>query len=163
MSRREQNIDELVDPSEQIDGGRESFSRAVSPRNRVQGMRAFVALMVIIGIVLVGWIIFRKLHPSPTPDAQGKQQNSGMLPQYSFSTDPSGAATAPVAASPAAASDPLPQHSLPARQTGAKRELTPEEKAYQRRLDANAAGVQDAPQSTGSPLQRRRRERAPLL
>jgi type IV secretion system protein VirB10 len=154
MSRREQNIDELVDPSEQIDGGRESFSRVVSSRNRVQGMRAFVALMVIIGIILVGWIIFRKLHPSPTPDAQAKQQSSGMLPQYSFSTDPSGAASTPVAASPVAASDPLPQHSQPARQAGAKRELTPEEKAYERRLDANATGVQGAPQSAERPLQK---------
>ncbi|WP_157697931.1 hypothetical protein, partial [Caballeronia calidae] len=63
MIRREQNIDELVDENHPIDGGRDSFSRVVASHNRIHGMRAFVALMVILGLGLIGWIMYRKLHP----------------------------------------------------------------------------------------------------
>ncbi len=132
MTGREQNIDELVDENRPVDGGRDSFSSVVASRNRVQGMRAFVALMVIIGLGLIGWIMYRKLHPLAGPEVQAKQEVPNMLPRYDFSTDPKGAASTAAPASPVAAAAPQPQQ--PARaQAGAKRELTPEEKAYQRR------------------------------
>jgi len=155
MTRREQNIDDLVDGDRLIDGGRDSFNRVVASRNRVQGMRAFVVLMVIIGLCLIGWIMYQKLHPPLAPDVPARQRIPNMLPRYDFSTDPNGAASAPTPASPvAAAAVPLqPQQPIRA-QAGGKRELTPEEKAYQRRLDADSSIVQDTPQGGAGAVQR---------
>ncbi|WP_175983011.1 type IV secretion system protein VirB10 [Caballeronia zhejiangensis] len=154
MTRREQHIDELVDDNPPLSGGRDSFRRVVASRNRIQGMRAFVALMVILGLGLVGWIMYRKLHPPAGPEVQSKQIPN-MLPRYNFSTDPNGAASPPLPASPAAAAAVPAQPQQPARaQTAAKRELTPEEKAYQRRLGADGSTVQDPPQGAADAVQR---------
>ncbi|SAL80203.1 type IV secretion system protein VirB10 [Caballeronia telluris] len=155
MTRREQNIDELVDENRLIDDGRDIFDRVVAPRTRVQGMRAFVALMVIIGLGLIGWIMYQKLHPPAAPGVRAKQQMPNMLPKYDFSTDPSGAASPPTSASPVAAAAVPVQPQQPIRaQAGGKRELTPEEKAYQRRLDADSSIVQGAPQGAAGAVQR---------
>ncbi|SAL82334.1 type IV secretion system protein VirB10 [Caballeronia arvi] len=154
MTRREQNIDELVDDSQPLSGGRDAFRSVVASRNRIQGMRAFVALMVILGLGLMGWIMYQKLHPRAGPEVQAKQI-SNMLPKYDFSTDPNGAASPPLPASPAAAAAAPAQPQQPARaQAAAKRELTPEEKAYQRRLGADGSTVQDPPQGRVDAVQR---------
>ncbi|WP_159964941.1 type IV secretion system protein VirB10 [Caballeronia terrestris] len=113
--------------------------------------------MVILGIGLIGWIMYRKLHPPGGPEVQAKQQVPNMLPKYDFSTDPNGAASPPTPASVAAvaAAAAAPQQPQPTRaQAGGKRELTPEEKAYQRRLDADSSTVQETPQGAGSTVQR---------
>ncbi|WP_062613339.1 type IV secretion system protein VirB10, partial [Caballeronia calidae] len=117
-------------------------------------MRAFVALMVILGLGLIGWIMYRKLHPLAGPEVPAKQIPN-MLPKYDFSTDPKGAAAPPIPASPVAATAVPAQSQQPVRaQAGGKRELTPEEKAYQRRLDAdNSQSVQDTPQGAAGQVQ----------
>jgi len=153
MTRREQNIDELVDENRPISGERDSFSSVVASRNRIQGMRAFVALMVILGLGLIGWIMYQKLHPLASPQVQAKQIPN-MLPQYDFSTNPNGAASPSLPASPAVVAAVPVQPQQPVRaQAGGKRELTPEEKAYQRRLDPDSSSVQDMPQSGAGTVQ----------
>lgn len=160
MSRREQNIDNLVDDNHEIDGDREAFRHVAGTRNRVQGMRAFVALMVIIGLALIGWIAYRKFHPPKAPDSQEAQHVDNSLPKYDFSTDPIGTRTTPAApasapAAQAATASPTgeqPSHA----QANAKHQPTPEELAYQRRLAADSS-TQDngsAAAEGATPLQR---------
>ncbi|KVX69116.1 hypothetical protein WT34_24385 [Burkholderia stagnalis] len=149
MSRREQNIDELVDGNQEFDGERESFSSAVQSRRRVQGMRAFVALMVVIGLALIGMLVWRKTHPPANPDVEAKQSVPNMLPAYNFSTDPSGeAAPTPTSAPAPASATAQAQQPAPNAQGNAKHVPTPEELAYQRRLNPEQGVTQDSGQAS---------------
>lgn len=151
MSRREQNIDDLVDGNQQFDGERESFSSAVQSRRRVQGMRAFVALMVVIGLALIGMLVWRKTHPPAKADVEAKQTVPNMLPAYNFSTDPTGeAAPTPTNAPTPASATAQAQQPAPNAQANAKHELTPEERAYQRRLNPEQGVTQDAAQGAAN-------------
>ncbi|KAK42926.1 conjugal transfer protein TraF [Caballeronia jiangsuensis] len=154
MSRRVQNIDELVDEDRPIDGGRDSFRTVVASRNRLQGMRAFVALMVLVGLCLIGLIMYRKLHPPAAAEMQAKQQMSNIMPKYDFSTDPNGAASPKPASPVAVAASPPQQAQLTRTQPAGKRELTQEERAYQRRLGADSSTVQEAPQGGSGAVHR---------
>lgn len=145
MSRREQNIDELVDGN-QFDGDRTAFSSAVQSRSRVQGMRAFVALMVVVGIVLVGMLVWRKLHPPVAADSDTKQQVPNMLPAYNFSTDPAGESVPASAATPASTPVQAQQDTTPRGNSNSKPAPTPEELAYQRRLNPDGGAAQEAGQ-----------------
>lgn len=151
MSRREQNIDDLVDGNQQVDGGRESFTSAVQSRRRVQGMRAFVALMVVVGLALIGMLMWRKMHPTATPDVEAKQSVPNMLPAYNFSTDPAGEASpAPASAAvPASAPAQAQQPAQPSQGNG-KHVPTPEELAYQRRLNPDQGVTPDSGQAAAA-------------
>lgn len=138
MSKEERNIDSLV--GDGSDGDRRAFSQVLGVRHRVQGMRAFVVIMCVVGAALVGWMIYRKVIGQQTDPTTQTQQALDALPTYRFSTDPQGvleapsapATSAPVAA-PAVAAGHTPSNSSHA--------PTPEELAYQRRLNAQGQNL----------------------
>jgi type IV secretion system protein VirB10 len=128
------DIDQYVDVEEnRVDDGREALSSG--PGRRIPGVRAFVAILCAIGLALVGFMVWRHLHPSKAADGSdsSKQQTmTNTLPKYDFNASPLGSGSA--ASSAVAASSPAatPQ----AAQAGAnqRHELTPEEIATARRL-----------------------------
>lgn len=149
MSKRDQNVDDIVGENGH-DGGREAFASVVGTRNRVQGMRAFVVLMCVIGIALIGWMMYRKMHPAQTSDSGPSAQSVNDLPQYNFATNPQVATNTPApAASAPIVPQPTQQTSMGPGQGTAKHQPTPEELAYQRRLDADGASVQDTAGGAG--------------
>lgn len=141
MSRKDDvNMDEFVD-DDQLAGERQGFDSGA--KKRIAGARAFVLLMVIIGVALVGWFIYNRLHPPGKDIAEkaddGKVMTSS-LPRQTFDDAPPAQVTAEAKTPPSF----IPQPSVASQQDQAKtslrngkKELTPEEKVMQGRLSVS--------------------------
>jgi type IV secretion system protein VirB10 len=146
MKGRDVDIDHLVDDDHRIDDGRESLG--ASGRRRIPGARAFVAFRCVIGMILIGFMVWRAFHPAKSPDdGTGKPQTmTNALPKYEFNASPLGASASSPASNVAAASANAPGDTSPptARPSANQKHVaTPEEIASARRLgqgSGSAAG-----------------------
>ncbi|MEX3593092.1 MAG: hypothetical protein VB140_10840 [Burkholderia sp.] len=127
---RDVDVDELP-PEGGFEDGRGGFNRG--SKKNIPSLRAFIVFMCVLGIVIVGWIIYRTLHPLPTDAGADKQPQlmGNSLPKYTFDTQPTN--PTPASAAPAA-STPLVPNQQAQQPAGGQRQLTPEEKATLRRL-----------------------------
>lgn len=151
-----------VDDETGFDDGRGGFDQG--PKKHIPGAKAFVYLMLLIGLAIMGWIIYNNL-PSNQPSAQdedlGRKANQAVnsLPRYQFDTTPSNALREPekptVVEAPALSAAPTPAPGAPnmpppAATANAEEALTPEEKALQRRLGGFSSSGSD---SSGASIQ----------
>lgn len=136
-------------------------------RHKVRGLKAFVGLMVLIGLLLIGFIIYHNiLRPAAqTATTSNKDRDDkglqNSLAKYPFATTPPNAIEQPkpteVTVTPAApltqpAQALTPVTARPAQ--AAKPELTPEEKALQRRLGGfSGGGDSGAASATAAPAE----------
>src|SRR5260370_34827429 len=135
MKGRNVDIDRLVDDEASVDDGREGF--AGGSRRRIPGARAFVAIMCLIGIALIGLMIWRALHPpKPSDDSSGKPQAmTNALPKYEFNASPLGTVANSPASATTAASASADSNQPEARTAAHQNHVpTPEELAAARRL-----------------------------
>lgn len=154
MKGRDVDIDRLVDDDHRMDDGRESLG--AMGRRHIPGARAFVAFMCLIGMVLIGFMLWRAFHPTkPTNDSAGKpQMMTNALPKYDFNASPLGASASSPASNVSAGNTDAsgaanPPTTRPA--VNQKHVATPEETASARRLGqgsgsaAGSAGGGDQP------------------
>lgn len=150
MSRKDVDIDAV----EGFDDGRGEFQSGTT--KKVPGVRAFIGILCVIGICLVAWIVWGRIHPpaAPTEDqSKAAARSANNLPRYTFATTSPDASSASTA--PAAVAQPTAQYTPPAataRPGGqpAQRVKTPEEEAIERRLGAMSSNAQPSMQSAGS-------------
>jgi type IV secretion system protein VirB10 len=151
MSRNEVDIDAV----EGFDDGRGEFKSGTT--KKVPGVRAFIGFLCIVGICLVAWIVWGRIHPpaAPTEDqSKVSARSANNLPRYNFATTSSDAA--PSQSAPTAEAQPASSYAQPpaaARAGGgqpAKKEKTPQELAVERRLTAMTTSSQSSAQSAGS-------------
>jgi type IV secretion system protein VirB10 len=159
MKGRNVDIDRLVDDEASVDDGREGF--AGGSRRRIPGARAFVAIMCLIGIALIGLMIWRALHPpKPSDDSSGKPQAmTNALPKYEFNASPLGTVANSPASATTAASASVDSNQPEARTAAHQNHVaTPEELAAARRLGQGggsaASGDGGEDPSSASPLSR---------
>ncbi|MDU9042797.1 type IV secretion system protein VirB10 [Pseudomonas corrugata] len=134
MSR---NID--IDDDLQNDGfedGRGAFTGG--PKRKIQGLKAFVALMLIMCLGFLGWFgyeQYQRMNKPPEKKEPAAQTGANSLRAYKFDSEPADN-EAPRTADNAttAASAPSGNGSNTGGTNNGKTELTPEQKAMQRRL-----------------------------
>lgn len=132
MSR---NID--IDDDLEKDGfedGRGAFTGG--PRRKVQGLRAFVVLMLLMALAFIGWFAYQQYHRlNPPPEAEQKAtlRGANSLKEYKFDTNP-GTETQTPAANTTATTSGATTNSGTNNTNNGKPVLTPEQKAMQRRL-----------------------------
>lgn len=157
---REVNVDEDA----VFEDGRGGFDEG--PKKKIPGMRAFVLVMMLLGLAIMGWIIFQNLPGTSgaAGDGSGNSdenmvQNS--LPRYNFATTPSNVRLEPETPEPQP--QPAPQPDLQPRQLNLSgptqpKDLgpTPEERALQRRLagfaNSGSMGAAGATRTAASPV-----------
>ncbi len=130
---REVNVDEETN----FDDGRGGFDQG--PKKKIPGLKAFVYFMLLLGLVIMAWIVYRNLpvgqhvRQATTKDHKPDAlQNS--LPRYAFSTTPSNANSAARNITSPPPPAPSPSRTGVNAGAGGKPELTPAQKALQRRL-----------------------------
>ena len=140
---RDVNIDEL-DTFEDDRGGFDG-----GPKKKVPGLRAFIGVLLLIALCLIGWIVYKNVI---VPKLQQQEQaekaspnRANNLPRASFATTPGNADEEPVE-QPAEQAQSASTYQQQAHQTQpgqqGKVELTPEQKAMQRRLSSSSATEQ---------------------
>jgi type IV secretion system protein VirB10 len=143
MSRNQVDMDDYVDDEQPMDDERQAFDGG--GKKRVAGARAFVLLMVLIGIGLIGWFVYNRLHPpgkSTSDNSADTKVMTGSLPRQTFDDTPPVQPQPQPESKPAAQNQPfIPQPSAPTQQEQArtslrngKKELTPQEQIMQDRL-----------------------------
>ncbi|TXC85490.1 type IV secretion system protein VirB10 [Paraburkholderia azotifigens] len=152
------------DTPESVPDGRQPF--VAGPRRSVPGLAAFLLLMVVVALALIGFLAWHALHPK-APDAdpassKRDQTFAGALPQRHFTETPENALPS---SSPEAARAPAISTEVAAQ---GQQQASPEELANLRRLgrsqggtgNAQGAGAQTDTGATppappgGSPVQR---------
>ncbi len=137
---RDVNIDEL-DTFEDDRGGFDG-----GPKKKVPGLRAFIGVLLLIALCLIGWIVYKnvilpKLHQQEQTEKAAPSKSTS-LPNVSFATTPANAQNEP-AEQPDEQAQAASTYQQPAQPTQpgqqGKVELTPEQKAMQRRLSASSA------------------------
>lgn len=132
MSR---NID--IDDDLEKDGfedGRGAFTGG--PRRKVQGLRAFVVLMLLMALAFIGWFAYQqyqRLNPPPEAEQKATLRGANSLKEYKFDTNP-GTETQTPAANTTATTSGATTNSGTNNTNNGKPVLTPEQKAMQRRL-----------------------------
>nr|WP_015647633.1 type IV secretion system protein VirB10 [Pseudomonas sp. GLE121]AGL12878.1 conjugal transfer protein TraF [Pseudomonas sp. GLE121] len=132
MSR---NID--IDEDLEKDGfedGRGAFTGG--PRRKVQGLRAFVVLMLLMALAFIGWFAYQqyqRLNPPPEAEQKATLRGANSLKEYKFDTNP-GTETQTPAANTTATTSGATTNSGTNNTNNGKPVLTPEQKAMQRRL-----------------------------
>ncbi|ANY85601.1 TPA: type IV secretion system protein VirB10 [Pseudomonas putida] len=140
---RDVNIDEL----ETFEDDRGGFDGG--PKKKVPGLRAFIGVLLLIALCLIGWIVYKNVI---VPKLQQQEQaekaspnRANNLPRASFATTPGNADEEPVE-QPAEQAQSASTYQQQAHQTQpgqqGKVELTPEQKAMQRRLSSSSATEQ---------------------
>ncbi|OED09669.1 type IV secretion system protein VirB10 [Burkholderia sp. A2] len=130
-----------------VQDGRQSFNKG--PRASTPGLVAFIVLVIVLGLGLVGWMVYGALHrkPAAQPVAASKQDKpyQGALPERTFSDTPTNSTPA-TAATPASA----PAQAEPAHQDSRQQqEPSPEAVANARRLGIQLAGGQQVSADQG--------------
>lgn len=137
MSRKDVNIDEL----ESFEDDRGGFDGG--PKKRVAGLRAFILVMLLLALALVGWVVYQQIVlPSlqeQDSDQATKPVASNSLPGAHFSSTPSNAVEPQTYGTSEEAMVPEAEPGTYSPPSGTppsdeERELTPEEKATLRRL-----------------------------
>ncbi|CAZ15877.1 type IV secretion system protein VirB10 (plasmid) [Xanthomonas albilineans] len=144
---RDVNVDQALEGG--FDDGRGGFDRG--PKKNIPGVRAFVALMCILGLAIVGWIIHSQLNRGTTAAAADKEapQRTNTLPRYKIQDEP---ATTQAQTITTATTEPLPTAVSSRTAQQSQKVLTPEEEATLRRLKGGLAGdaAGDTPASAAS-------------
>lgn len=153
-----------IDTPESVPDGRQPF--VAGPRRSVPGLAAFLLLMVVLALALIGFLAWHALHPkTPDADQAGSKRDqtfAGVLPIRHFTETP---ASAVPTSSPEPASAPATSTNSAAQ---GQQQASPEELANMRRLgrsqggsgNAQGAGAQTGAGATppaapgGSPVQR---------
>lgn len=136
---RDVNIDEL-DTFEDDRGGFDG-----GPKKKVPGLRAFIGVLFLIALCLISWIVYKNvIAPKLQQQEQAEKASPNKarnLPGVSFATTPANAEDEPVEQS-AEQEQAASTYQQPVQQTQpgqqGKVELTPEQKAMQRRLSASS-------------------------
>ncbi|WP_068813951.1 type IV secretion system protein VirB10 [Xanthomonas translucens] len=142
---RDVNVDQALEGG--FEDGRGGFNRG--PKKNIPGVRAFIALMCVIGLAIVGWIIHSQLHRDTNTAAANKDTTprTNTLPSYQITDAPASTQAPPITPT---TTEPL---STPAAsRTAGQKVLTPEEEATLRRLKGGLAGgaAADSPAGTAS-------------
>lgn len=146
-----------IDTPESVPDGRQPF--VAGPRRSVPGLAAFLLLMVVLALALIGFLAWHALHPkAPDADQAGSKRDqtfAGALPIRHFTETP---ASAVPTSSPEPASAPATSTNSAAQ---GQQQASPEELANMRRLaEARAAqATPRAPAHRPTPAQPRRRRR----
>ena len=134
MSR---NID--IDDDLEKDGfedGRGAFTGG--PRRKVQGLRAFVVLMLLMALAFIGWFAYQqyqRLNPPPEAEQKATLRGANSLKEYKFDTNPGTETQTPAAnRNSTAATSGATTNAGTNNTNNGKPVLTPEQKAMQRRL-----------------------------
>lgn len=134
MSR---NID--IDDDLEKDGfedGRGAFTGG--PRRKVQGLRAFVVLMLLMALAFIGWFAYQqyqRLNPPPEAEQKATLRGANSLKEYKFDTNPGTEKQTPAAnTNSTAATSGATTNAGTNNTNNGKPVLTPEQKAMQRRL-----------------------------
>ncbi|KAA0073147.1 TrbI/VirB10 family protein (plasmid) [Paraburkholderia sp. T12-10] len=141
------------DTPESVADGRQPF--VAGPKRSVPGLAAFLLLMVLSAVALIGFLAWHALHPKPADSDQAgskrDQTFAGALPQRHFNETPTSAVPASsveVAATPAINANNAAQ---------GQQQASPEELANLRRLgrsqgtSGNAQGTGAQPDAGGAP------------
>jgi len=135
---RQVGVDEVLDGRSGFDDGRGGFDHG--PKKNIPGVRAFVVLMSLAGLAMVGWMVWRALHPLPVgaggQDGERQATLTTSLPKYRLSTTPGSAAAGSSAGAATGAAAPEPAEQ-------GKHEPTPEERVTARRLGHGLGGEGD--------------------
>jgi type IV secretion system protein VirB10 len=118
----------------------------------VPGLRAFIGVLFLIALCLISWIVYKNvIAPKLQQQEQAEKASPNKarnLPGVSFATTPANAEDEPVE-QPAEQAQAASTYQQPVQQTQpgqqGKVELTPEQKAMQRRLSASSATEKCAP------------------
>ncbi|WCI07401.1 type IV secretion system protein VirB10 (plasmid) [Xanthomonas hortorum pv. pelargonii] len=131
---RDVNVDQALEGG--FEDGRGGFNRG--PKKNIPGFRAFIALMCVIGLAIVGWIIHSQLNRDTNTAAAAADKDTtprtNTLPSYRITDAPTSTQAPPITPT---TTEPL---STPAPSRTAQKVLTPEEEATLRRLKGGLAG-----------------------
>lgn len=146
---REVNVDEDTGFADERGG----FDQG--PKKKIPGLRAFVYLMLLLGLALMVWIIYNNLPTKQVnKDASQSHKSTALqnsLPRYTFGTTPSNAEGEPTAKNITIAPQPKePARTAPVTANNGKPVLTPEQKALQRRLSGFSSGENSGGGSAGN-------------
>ncbi|EUC14331.1 type IV secretion system protein VirB10 [Paraburkholderia hospita] len=129
------------DMPESVPDGRQPF--VAGPRRSVPGLAAFLLLMVVLALALIGFLAWHALHPkaldADPASAKRDQAFAGALPQRHFTETPASALTTSF---PEPASAPAISTDIAAQ---GKQQASPEELANLRRLGRSQSGTGNAP------------------
>ena len=133
--------------SEAVPDGRATLGSG--PRKSIPGLTAFILFGLLMGLALIGWLVYNALHPAQAKPAEEKKDPStftGLAAERKFSTTPTNAAQPAEPASNAGADQQATEQS--SNGTG-QNQPSPYEVANLRRLGAQqggspAAGTQQA-------------------
>ncbi|MET3625172.1 type IV secretion system protein VirB10 [Burkholderia ambifaria] len=149
--------------SETVPDGRATLAKG--PRKSVPGLTAFILLVLVMGLALIGWLVYNALHPAQAePVAASKDPNTftGLTADRKFSTTPSNAAE-PAEPASAASDAGVTQSTRQSNDGNVQNQPSPYELANIRRLGAQQGGsartqaadtdtaAGDAPAKSGGP------------
>ena len=140
-----------TDTPETVQDGRQPF--AAGSKRSVPGLAAFLVIMILLGLGLIGFLVWHALHPKglDSDQAGGKHDQvfKGALPQRRFTDTPTD--TAPASAQPTPASAPATATAPPNQGTGQPPPPSPEEVANMRRLGHSQGSGSNTQAAAGQP------------
>ncbi|WP_235357653.1 type IV secretion system protein VirB10 [Burkholderia pseudomallei] len=149
--------------SDTVPDGRATLAKG--PRKSVPGLTAFILLILVMGLALIGWLVYNALHPAHAePVAASKNPNTftGLIAERKFSTTPSNAAQ-PAEPASAASDAGATQSTQQSNDGNGQNQPSPYELANIRRLGTQQSGsartqaadtdivAGDAPAKSGGP------------
>ncbi|MEX3614092.1 MAG: type IV secretion system protein VirB10 [Burkholderia gladioli] len=122
---------------ETVSDGRATLAKG--PRKSIPGLTAFIVLVLVMGLALIGWLVYNALHQAqaePTAVAKDPSTFTGLAGDRKFSTTPSNAAEPASAASDAGAA----QSTQQSNDGNGQNQPSPFELANLRRLGGQQGG-----------------------
>lgn len=156
-----------TDTPETVQDGRQPLTKG--PRRSVPGLAAFLVIVILLGLGLIGWLVYNALHQNPVgQDASATKRDqtfSGAFPTRRFNPTPadtaapaSAVSAAPATAAPDTAADANQQHQPSSEEIANLRRLGLQQGAggssQAAGTQGDASGGAPASQPAGSPVKR---------
>ncbi|KVE33112.1 type IV secretion system protein VirB10 [Burkholderia sp. TSV86] len=126
--------------SDTVPDGRATLAKG--PRKSIPGLTAFILLVLVMGLALIGWLVYNALHPAqaePVAATKDPSTFTGLTADRKFSTTPSNAAE-PAEPASAASDAGATQSTQQSNEGNGQNQQSPYELANLRRLGAQQGG-----------------------